>query len=144
MAQGLPLKLNIEDGDVDVGGVNANSVTKIEWSDEMKTADTVLRDEIVSTQTSKELMKGKITLELWQIGEIEKENRTEGKLKGTLTGLILPITFSDKYGRSFSSPKNRFEKGSGNIDAKAEDDKVTLEFTILDVKNFEAKIHAGE
>lgn len=141
----LPKKLNLEDGDLIIGAtsVNVDTASSLEWSDDIKSADTVLRGKVVSTAESREQMKGKITLEHWQVGEIEKDNRNEGNLRGTLTGLILSISFEDKYGRSFKSPENRFEKGGVKWDSKAEDDKVTLEFTILDQENFEAIINAG-
>lgn len=139
---GLPLKLNLEDADVMIGGITVNSCNTLSWNISVKTADTILRGNIVSTAHSQEQIKGSISIEQWQAGELEKELRN-GKSTGSLAGLIVSIVVQDSEGRYFKSPMNRIEKGSVKWDSKVDDDYVALEFSVLDMENFEASIHGG-
>lgn len=138
---GIPQKLDLTKADVQIGGLVVTSAMSLEWNVDFKSADTIRDGKVISEADSEEQTKGKIELEQWEIGVLEKSLRVKGKTKGTLAGIKASIVVADPEGRSFNAPVVRFSKGAVKWDGKAADDKGSLDFEILG--EFEADIHGG-
>ncbi len=137
---GTPQKLDLDQADVEVGGILVTSAISIEWSPDYKSGDTVKGDELVSTSEAKEQIKGKLDLEQWEAGALEQQLR-EGPTVGTLSGIRTSINIADRWGRYVKASLVRFSKGGVKWDQKAADDKTSLAFEV--VGKFEAKIDGG-
>ncbi|MCP4131543.1 MAG: hypothetical protein GY754_11245 [bacterium] len=137
----IPQKLDLDQADVEIGGITVISALELKWDVSQKTADTMKNGRIISTAEADEQVKGSMTIEQWEIGFVEKQTREKGKKNGTLVGIITSINVVDKWGRFFKAPKVRITKGGVKFDSKAADDKGSLDFCILDT--YEANIHGG-
>lgn len=136
-------KLNLEDWDIQIGGQTVTMPISIEWDDSIKSASSTRRGKVVSTAKSEEQVKGKITMEHWEVGEIEEILRPKNQnRKGTLTGISASITGADAYGRTLNFASVTFVKGKGKIDQKAEDDKTDCDFEVEG--EYEIKLHRGK